>query len=153
MGVPRFETPVGVIDGANTVFTVSLPYVPGSTAVWRNGILLERTLVDGWVETDPTTGVITLNEAPKAIGACLDVIQVFYKDNLADAPETIVTELCAVVDGEANLVGSLDVDATGVQGTLTDTTLDIVLIDNTVLLQGSLEASCDLVGILIGEDC
>lgn len=84
MPSPRFEVPVGAIDGSNTVFTVSRAYSPGSTAVFVNGILMERTFDDGWLETTPDTGVLTLKEAPRAF----DTIQVFFLDRSAPLPET-----------------------------------------------------------------
>jgi len=76
---PHFEIPLGFIDGANRDFQVSLPYLPNSTAVFRNGQLQTRNWLDGWVESAPGTGWVRLNEAPK-VG---DVIQIFYNDALA----------------------------------------------------------------------
>ena len=90
MGLPRFEVPSGVIDGVNTVFTVSVPYISGTTAVWLNGVLLEPSLVDGWIESNPATGEITLKEPPQATGPCPDVLQVFFQDTTPDPPETVI---------------------------------------------------------------
>lgn len=107
MGQLKFETPTGTIDGANTVFFVSQPYVPGSTAVWINGILLDKSLDDGWIESDPSTGEITFKEAPQGSGACPDVLQVFYKDTSEDSPETVIEEICGVVEDFSSLDGNL----------------------------------------------
>ena len=47
MPIPRFEVPVGAVDGANTVYTTSVPYQAGSTAVFLNGLLLRPDLAAG----------------------------------------------------------------------------------------------------------
>ena len=100
--------PAGVVDGVNTVFTVSLPYNPGSTAVFNNGLLQERSLEDGWFETNPATGVITLKEAPRDTPAgCPDIIQVFYLDTSAALPETEVTPLSGRLRAVDDLRGRL----------------------------------------------
>jgi hypothetical protein len=89
MPSPRFEVPAGAIDGSNTVFTVSRAYSPGSTAVFINGILMERSLDDGWLETTPGDGVVTLKEAPRAF----DTVHVFFLDQSAPLPETQVFKM------------------------------------------------------------
>lgn len=81
----------------NLVFTLSMPYGPGSTAVFLNGMLQERSLVDGWVETDPDTGVITLKEAPRSSGPCPDVLQVFYIDRSPPMLEVVCVKLRGIV--------------------------------------------------------
>jgi hypothetical protein len=79
---PHFEIPVGNVDGHNRDFQVSLPYTPGSIAVWRNGQLQTKPLDDGWLELSPGTGVVRLKEAP-LVG---DVIQIFYNDTTVPHP-------------------------------------------------------------------
>lgn len=154
MGQYRHEIPTGSIDGVNTVFYVSQPYVVGSTAVFLNGVLMERTLDDGWDETDPSTGEITLKEAPRSSGACPDVIQVFYKDTSEDSPETVITEICGTLEGEVGLTGTLlqsDL-LCGVIGA--ETALSGTLVDDVPSqLQGVLAASDELVGVIVAEDC
>jgi hypothetical protein len=94
MPVPHFEVPTGDIDGINTVFYVSVPYLPGSTAVFRNGLLQERSLEDGWYETDPGSGEIALKEAPRGTPTGYpDVLQVFFIDTSPVLPETVVQQL------------------------------------------------------------
>lgn len=57
-GVQVFgETPTGLIDGVNTAFTVSQPYLAASTAVYLNG--LRETQY-----TETTTTVITFDDPP-----------------------------------------------------------------------------------------
>ena len=93
MPSPRFEVPVGAIDGANTVFTVSRAYSAGSTAVFLNGILQERSYDDGWIETSPSTGVFTMKEAPQLA----DVLQVFFLDTSAALPESQVFKMRGIL--------------------------------------------------------
>lgn len=89
---PHFEVPAGAVDGANLVFVVSQPYKPGSTAVFLNGLLQERSLEDGWVETDPALGIVTLKEPPRGNPSGYpDIIQIFYLDTSPVLPETEIS--------------------------------------------------------------
>lgn len=92
MPLPHFEVPVGVIDGANVVFNVSQPYKPGTTAVFLNGLLLRADYPDGWTESDPATGEVTLKEPPRETKVTPDVVQVFYIDTSPAVLEAIVVE-------------------------------------------------------------
>ena len=92
MSVARFDVLSGTIDGANQVFTTPAPYAAGSTALFLNGQLKLDTNDDGWVETDPATGVLTLKEAPLAG----DVVQAFYLD-LTVVPTTKLTGVLRVL--------------------------------------------------------
>lgn len=74
MPTPKFEVASGRIDGVNRTFTVSSGYAPGTTAVFLNGQLKKASNDDGWAETNPSGGVVVLDQAP-AIG---DVVQVFF---------------------------------------------------------------------------
>jgi hypothetical protein len=76
MGIPYIEVAAGPIDGSNLVFTVSRAYQPLSTAVFLNGQLKVRTNADGWAETSPALGSVTLNQAP-LVG---DVVEIYYLD-------------------------------------------------------------------------
>jgi len=115
MPSPRFEVPSGLIDGVNTVYTVSRPYRPGSTAVFLNGALQERSLDDGWFETDPAAGTVTLKEAPRSIGACPDVLQIFFIDTSPALPETEITKIKGRIRQTPRLRGRLR-DAQAMQG-------------------------------------
>jgi hypothetical protein len=106
MPSPRFEIPAGVVDGVNTVFTVSMPYGPGSTAVFINGILQERSLDDGWFETSPDLGVVTMKVPPSAFGYP-DVIQIFFIDRSLALPETIVVNIKGIIRARRGLRGTL----------------------------------------------
>jgi hypothetical protein len=107
MPSPRFEVPAGAVNGVNTVFTVSMPYGPGSTAVFINGMLMERSLDDGWFETNPGAGVVTLKEAPRGIGNGPDVIQIFFIDTSPALPETVVVNIKGIIRVHRPLRGTL----------------------------------------------
>lgn len=85
MPSPRFEVLAGVIDGVNTVFTSSVAYTPGTSAVFLNGQLKRITYDDGWTETSPPAGTITMMEPPDL----LDVVQMFYLDT---SPPAVVVQ-------------------------------------------------------------
>jgi len=107
MGQPHFEVPSGVVDGVNKVFTVSSSYAVGSTAVWLNGVLLEPSLSDGWTESNPILGEITLEEAPQSSGPNPDVLQVFFLDTTPDL--NVVESIFGVVaDAPAQITGLLE---------------------------------------------
>jgi hypothetical protein len=74
VALPILEVPTGAIDGVNQTFTTSQPYGPGNIRVFLNGLLQRRDFVDGWFETDPAAGRLTLKEAPRST----DVVQVYY---------------------------------------------------------------------------
>lgn len=92
MALPHFEVPSGVIDGVNTVFNVSQAYKPGTTAVFLNGLLLRADYTDGWTESNPATGEVTLKEPPRVTKITPDVVQVFYIDTLPDVLEAVIVE-------------------------------------------------------------
>jgi len=56
------ETPTGLVNSANTVFTTSQPYVGSSLQVFINGIKQKR--VTHYTETSPGTGSFTMSDAP-----------------------------------------------------------------------------------------
>lgn len=107
MPSPRFEVPAGLVNGVNTVFTVSMPYGPGTTAVFINGMLMERSLDDGWFETNPGAGVVTLKEAPRGSGNGPDVIQIFFIDTSPALPETVVVNIKGIIRAHRSLRGVL----------------------------------------------
>ena len=88
-------------------FTVSMPYGPGTTAVFINGMLMERSLDDGWFETNPSTGTVTLKEAPRGIGNGPDVIQIFFIDTSPALPETVVVNIKGIIRAHRPLRGIL----------------------------------------------
>ena len=56
------EVPTGTVNGTNKVFYTSQPYVPGSLEVVVNGLIQKR--VTHVVETDPSSGSFTFDDAP-----------------------------------------------------------------------------------------
>ena len=72
MKCPIIETLSGSANGTNTIFKTSASYRPGTVKVFRNGLLGERALVDGWTELGFKR--IKLDEAPVSG----DVLQAYY---------------------------------------------------------------------------
>jgi hypothetical protein len=100
--LPKFEVAVGPIDGVNVAFTVSVPYRAGSVAVFLNGQLKRKDFVDGWVETSPVGGIVTLTEAPR-VG---DVVQVFFIDDAASGADVVeLSPLRGVIVATEDLSG------------------------------------------------
>ena len=106
--LPKIEVASGAIDGVNQTFTVSGPYVAFTVAVFLNGQLKRRDFVDGWAETNPAGGAVTLAEPPQAG----DVVQVYFLDALA-AGQMEVVEVCPLVgtiDFDEDLTGVLSLE-------------------------------------------
>jgi hypothetical protein len=67
-----FRRLVGATNGFNKVFETPTSYRPGSVRVYRNGLLLEPSLVDGFTEGGGNK--VVMKEAPKET----DIMQAFY---------------------------------------------------------------------------
>lgn len=50
MTVPFIEPLYGQTNGVNLIYQTSKDYLTGSVQVFRNGLLLEAALVDGFIE-------------------------------------------------------------------------------------------------------
>lgn len=74
MSQPKFENLSGIINGINTVFSTSKPYIKESLTVFLNGFALQNIGNVNWIETSPVTGIITLANPPN-IG---DELKAFY---------------------------------------------------------------------------
>lgn len=126
MGVPHFSVLGGTVDGVNKVFYTPTPYTAGTVAIFINGQLKRPGYDDGWVETDPATGAVTLREAPQPCPPDHDeVIQAFYIDTVPDGAALDLTgiieeieDLTGTLAGTPQLTGIVD-DAEDVVGSLT----------------------------------
>jgi hypothetical protein len=158
MASPRFEVPSGAIDNVNVTFTLSRSYTPGSVAVFLNGQLKRVDYDDGWIETDPVAGIVTLKEAPKAAGTYepLDVVQIFYIDTEPLPPEieAVAEALPGVVEEEVDVVGLLlqdeDLFAPVLEAELAVYGL---LSEDDLPVEGELEPEEEIIGLLVAEDC
>ena len=141
MALPHFEVPSGAIDGINTVFYVSVPYRPGTTAVFLNGLLLREDYPDGWTESDPTTGEVTLKEPPRVTKITPDVVQVFFIDTAPDILEAVIVE---------RLTGRLR-ETEGLSGHLRSAEPLRATLEGTGVLEGRLASDVPMHGELIAE--
>jgi hypothetical protein len=110
VSIPRFELAAGVVDGINLIFTTPTAYIAGSVAVFLNGQLKRSDFMDGWTETSPSTGTITLGMPPEpaANGNPDDVVQVFYLEaGVLPLPETEVTPLRGTIRTSQDIFGQL----------------------------------------------
>jgi len=142
MPLPHFEVPVGAIDGVNVVFNVSRAYRPGTTAVFLNGLLLRADYDDGWTESDPATGEVTLKEPPRVTKITPDVVQVFYIDTSPDVLEAVIVE---------RLVGRLSV-LEELEGHLATSEPLSASVEPLAPLEGTLQSSIELLGELESEE-
>lgn len=98
MAYARIVLAQGLIDGVNTVFTTSEPYVAGSTAYIYNGRIHSSTLARGpdnafgYIELDPDAGSIQVDIPPEEG----DVVQIFYWSRRV-LPAPIVERLAGTV--------------------------------------------------------
>lgn len=112
MGLNSFvtsEIPAGTINGTNKVFTTANPYISTGISVYVNGLLQSRES-GHYVETDPSAGTFTFDEAPIAG----DIVSVAYQQALtatgnADtldgyhASTTPMASTIPVVNGDGDL--------------------------------------------------
>lgn len=71
------DTLTGVVDGVNTVFVTTFPFVFGTVFVYLNGRLKDPVLDDGFIVTFPNT--VTLKQAPLAGPSGPDTVEVEYR--------------------------------------------------------------------------
>jgi hypothetical protein len=89
-----------------------MAYTPGSTAVFLNGQLKRPSstgILDGWVETSPILGTVTLDEAPLTD----DVVQVFYLDT--NPSPIIVVQTVEGLEAEIRDIDQLDAEIVDVE--------------------------------------
>lgn len=72
MPIPVFRRLDGITNGINKLFETQNDYLAGSVRVFRNGALLEASLVDGWTELGSRK--ILMKEAPKDT----DIMQAYF---------------------------------------------------------------------------
>ena len=96
----EIETPVGAIDGTNTTFVISRPYIPGSVRLFWDGLIRLEDNDDGVIETDPTTGTVDLREAP-IVG---DTLKIFYQYQLVDNPILEIDDLCIEIEAVQDVI-------------------------------------------------
>jgi len=117
MSFYRFEVPTGTIDGVNTTFTTSVPYAPGTLAVYLNGQLIPFS---SFSETDPGAGDFDITDpdcVPRSGPWGSDTLQAFYRD-------PAIEDTTIVIEG---LVGQIQDVAQGVSGVLNDLAVDGVI--------------------------
>jgi len=141
----HFEVPVGAIDGVNRLFTVSLPYTPGSVAVFINGQLKRADYDDGWVETDPSTGQVTVNESPIG-GSVPEVVQIFYLDTTQNDVTEVVEGIIGTIEDLDMLYGTIGSD--DIVGTVVDLSAITGTIDDVSVADGAIEEVDELVGVI-----
>ena len=100
----RIVTAGGAIDGVNVKFYTPVPYVPGSTTYILNGRTRRADLDDGYTESSPGTGEITVSEAPLPG----DVVQIFFTDT-APSVSSPIEKLSAAVSVKTQLTGTLKI--------------------------------------------
>jgi hypothetical protein len=150
MPIPRYEQLSGTIDGINLVFTASMAYTAGSTAVFLNGQLILNTFAPGmpWTESNPALGEITF------VGAIHtprtgDVVQMFFIDTSPVLPGEVIFGIEGEIEDLVVFSDGIICDLKGLSGTVRDVT---EVVDGTLVefesLMGTLEAMDELEGQL-----
>lgn len=97
------ETPAGTVNGSTTLFTAARAYIPGSLAVYINGLKQKR--VTHFVETNPALGTFTMGDAPLTG----DDIMIDYQFNLNPSSNSdTVDGIHANSTPTANMLAPLD---------------------------------------------
>lgn len=146
MTIPKYAVPSGAINGANTLFTVGEAYTPGSVAVFLNGLLVRRDDDDGWTESNPSGGEITLTEAPRTC----DTVNVFYIDTTPPGPEIVIENLFGTIKPIDDITGVLETEGE-LSGLIAEEAL-LGVLEEEGALNGIIQEETALVGVL-EEDC
>ncbi len=143
---PRFETAIGVIDDVNVSFSTSVNYVGGTLAVFRNGVLQEKTSDNGWIELGGDA--FDMKVAP----VIDDILQVFYMDTQPSPDPGVeeVEEIHCVLDDDDDLTTTLE-DADAIMCVLDDDDDLIGVLVETEEISCVLDNDDDIVCIL--EEC
>lgn len=105
MGLPHFEVLSGVVNGVNLVFTTSVPYTPGTLALYLNGQLLLTPSGNPWTETSPSTGVVTVHS--EELPETGDVVAAFYLDTVDSYTGEEVEQIYGSISETGDLAGIL----------------------------------------------
>lgn len=141
----KIEPLVGTVDGVNTVFTTpgGEAYIDGGNVVFLRGLPRVMAWDDGWANTDPANGVVTLKEPPLTG----DDVQMLYAVQVVGV-ETEVTEISGhiiaddLVDGALGAVEELDGDTVFIEaldGSLASTSEITGALDATAGISGTIE--------------
>ncbi len=146
MGLPHFDELVGTIDGVNQTFYAPLAYTPNTTAALLNGQMKKKSFIDGWSESNPALGEITLNEAPR-VG---DVVHLFYLDTTDAVFVEEITEISGTLADTDLLSGNI-AEADTLAGSLEDQSMLDGRLTDVDFLTGAIADADQLVGVL--EEC
>jgi hypothetical protein len=91
----KVEVPSGAIDGINDAFTTSVPYRPGSLAVWING----QEILGCYTEDDPSAGTFTIlaPSIPRTGAWGTDTLAVDFDDPSVGADIVEVDRIACVI--------------------------------------------------------
>lgn len=112
------EVPTGTVNGATVIFTTARAYIGGTLEVYING--LKQTRVTHFTETTPSSGTLTMSDAPLTG----DVITVNYQYNLNPSSNAdTVDGIHANTTATANQLLPLDANSTFSQVNIQTSTL------------------------------
>jgi hypothetical protein len=150
MPIPRYEQLSGTIDGVNLVFTASMAYAAGSTAVFLNGQLILNTFAPGtpWTESNPAIGEITFVGAVHTPRTG-DVVQMFFIDTSPVLPGEVIYGIEGEIEEVVVFCDGTIKDLQGLSGTIRDVTEVVggTLVEFESMI-GTLEAVDELEGQL-----
>ncbi len=146
----KFEILTGAVDNVNTVFTTPHGvYVAGTTRLLVRGIpQTETDTCGGWFETDPSTGTVTLKEAP-----CEgDLVQLMYCIEVADTPESEITPITGCIETTAAEISGYLCSESEVLGCLEELPELLCGSIETESIVGNLSTLDEICGIIVECD-
>lgn len=116
MPAPIFQVLSGTINGVNDTFFFSVPYTPGTVALYYNGQLLLHGGGNPWIESNPATGEVRIIDAqliPIATsgGHPGEVLAGFALDTTTEAETVEISELQGNIVTRRALSGVISADA------------------------------------------
>lgn len=107
------EIPTGLINGVNVIYTVSRPYVINTVGIYVNGLSIIREDSDGWIETNPGQGIITLKQ-PLIDGDTLQISFSYFDTSVETLAQTVLLygEISMDLSLEGSISESIDLTTT-----------------------------------------
>lgn len=141
--LPHFEPLTGTVDGVNTVFTTSTAYIAGATVLFLRGIPRRIDWDDGWFETNPATGVVTLKKPPLLD----DDVQMLWLELVPVEVGTEVTPLSGIINSLEELFGRVQ-DRGSLSGCLSSISPLCATLQISQPVSGQISALTHIYGII-----
>lgn len=143
----KIEIATGTINGVNTSFSTSAPYVAGSLSVWRNG----QEILMSFSETDPSAGTFEITDPDQVPISGIwgsDRLVVEYWDGIEDSEIVQVDEIAVTI---SDVPVGIDCQVHDV--TVIECRIEDVPVGLNATVEDVIVVACDVSDAPVGVDC